>query len=160
VAEAGEAYPGEPELKVRTTLLATGKNTTGIELTPEELAALGGGKKPAVQVTLDGFSYRTSVGSMGGKFLIPVSADRRAAAGVAAGDPIDVEIELDTTPRKVDVPSDLAEALAKDEAARTAFEGLSFSNQQRHVLPIEDAKTPETRQRRIDKTIESLKAVR
>jgi uncharacterized protein YdeI (YjbR/CyaY-like superfamily) len=90
--------------------------------------------------------------------MLPVSAEQRANAGVAAGDEVQVALELDTAPREVSVPADLAAALGKSAAARKFFEGLSYSNQRRIVLGIEDAKTPETRQRRIEKAVSNLKA--
>ena len=145
-------------MKFRAELLATGANTTGIEISPAVVEQLGGGKKPAVNVTINGFSYRTSIGSMGGKFLLPVSAERRAAAKVKAGDHFELELTLDTAPREVTVPPDLAAALAAEPHAKAAYDKLAYSHQQRHVLPIEEAKTPETRARRVAKTIEALKA--
>jgi uncharacterized protein YdeI (YjbR/CyaY-like superfamily) len=94
---------------------------------------------------------------MGGRSLIPVSADNRRQAKIAAGDNIDVALELDTAPRHVELPADLAEALSKDDAACQFFEGLSASQKKWHVQSIESAKTPETRQRRIGKSMEMLR---
>jgi uncharacterized protein YdeI (YjbR/CyaY-like superfamily) len=94
---------------------------------------------------------------MGGRFMIGVSADNRAAARVAGGDEVDVDVELDTEPREVDVPPDLAEALRKDATARATFDGLSYSNKQWHVLQIEGAKTDGTRRRRIDRSVGVLR---
>lgn len=144
-------------MKFRAELLATGANTTGIELTPAQVEQLGGGKRPAVNVRVNGFAYRTSVGSMGGRFLIPVSAERRAAANVKAGDAIEVELTLDTAPRELTVPADLAEALGADAGAKAAFDRLSYSARQRHVLAVEGARTAETRARRIGKVVDELK---
>jgi len=104
-------------------------------------------------VTINGHTYRSSVGSMGGRFLIPVSAQVRAAAGVSAGDEVDVELQLDTAPRNVTVPPDLAAALDADPAARRAFDAMPYSHQQRYVLSVEDAKTETTRQRRIERAV-------
>ena len=141
-------------MKFRGVLLLSGRTATGIEVPVEVIADLGGGKKPAVTVTLnDGYSYRSSVGSMGGKFLLPVSAEHRARAGIAAGDEVDVALELDTAPREVTVPDDLSAALDADPAARSFFDGLSYSNKLRHVLAIDGAKTAETRERRIAKSV-------
>ena len=145
-------------MKFEATLLATGANTTGFEITGAVIEALGGSKKPAVNVTVNGFTYRTSIGSMGGRYLLPVSAERRAAAKLKAGDTVTLELELDTAPREVVVPDDLKVALAADPSAQAAFDKLAYSHKQRHVLPIEDAKTPETRARRIAKAIEMLKS--
>jgi hypothetical protein len=124
---------------------------------PEVVEALGAGKKPPVRVTVGGHTYRSTVGSRGGVYLIPLSAENRAAAQVAAGDEVDVDVELDEAPREVSVPDDLAAALAADDAARAAFEGLPYSHRQRHVLAIEDAKTPETRTRRVDRALAMLR---
>ena len=122
------------------------------------IEGLGGGKKPAVAVTVSGYSYRSSIAVMGGKFLIPLSAERRAESGIKGGDAVEVELALDDKPREVTVPDDLAAALAGDAAAKTFFETLSYSNRLRHVLSVTDAKTPDTRQRRIDKILEMMRA--
>lgn len=142
----------------RTTLQLHGKNATGIEIPPEVIQELGSGKKPAVTVTLDGsYTYRNTVATMGGVHLVGVSAEHRAASGVAAGDEVEVTLELDTAPRVVEVPADLAEAL--DAAGlRQAFDALAFSHRKEHVRAIESAKAPETRARRILKAIEKLRA--
>lgn len=142
----------------RTTLQLHGKNATGIEIPPEVIQELGSGKKPAVTVTLDGsYTYRSTVATMGGVHLVGVSAEHRAASGVAAGDEVEVTLELDTAPRVVEVPADLAEAL--DAAGlRQAFDALAFSHRKEHVRAIESAKAPETRARRILKAIEKLRA--
>jgi hypothetical protein len=132
-----------------TTLLLGGKTATGFEVPEEVVAALGSGKRPAVSVTINGFTYRTTIAPMGGKFLVPVSAGVREAAGVAAGDRVAVELELDTAPRVIETPSYLA-------AARDRFEALSYSRKKEIVRSIEDAKTEETRQRRIAKALEEL----
>jgi Bacteriocin-protection, YdeI or OmpD-Associated/Domain of unknown function (DUF1905) len=144
-------------VKFRSTLLLGGKTATGIEVPAEVVDSLGSNKRPAVVVTIGTYTYRSSIAPRGGVFMLPVSAEVRSGAGIVAGDEVDVEVELDTAPREVSVPPDLASALATDAAARTFFEGLSYSNRLRHVLAIEDAKTPETRQRRIDKTIATLR---
>jgi hypothetical protein len=154
---AGDAAGGSA-VRFRAVLRAHGKTATGIEVPAEHVEALGSGRRPAVRVTINGHSYRSSVAVMGGAFLVGVSAQNRAAAGVAAGDELDVTLELDTEPREVAVPAELAEALAADDLARQAFEALSYSNRLRHVLSIEDAKTPQTRQRRIAKVLDTLRA--
>lgn len=141
----------------RATIQLNGKSATGIEVPPDVLAALDAGRRPKVWVTVNGYRYRSSVGSMGGRALIPVSAEVRAAAGVAAGDEVDVDLVLDTEPRTVTVPDDLAAALRRDPDVARVFDGLSYSHQRQHVLAIEDARTPETRQRRIAKAIEKLR---
>lgn len=144
-------------MKFKTTILQSGNNT-GIEVPAEVVESLGGGKKPAVAVTVGNFAYRSSIAVMGGKFLIPLSAERRAESGIKGGDAVEVELALDTQPREVVVPEDLSVALAGDAAAKAFFETLSYSNKLRHVLSITDAKTPETRARRIDKALETLRS--
>ena len=121
-----------------------GKTATGIQVPPEVVDALGSGKRPAVVVTINGYSYRSTVAPMGGVLMLPVSAEHRAGAGVAAGDEVEVGLTLDAAPRVVEVPSDFAAALDTDEIARPVFDKLSYSQQRRHVLAIEEAKTPET----------------
>jgi hypothetical protein len=147
-------------MRFRTTVELGGKTATGMRVPPEVVAGLGAGKKPAVRVTIGGHSYRSTIASRGGVYLLPVSAENRAAAGVVAGDEVDVDVELDTEPREVTVPDDLAAALAGDEDARRVFEALPYSHRQRHVLAVEGTKNPETRQRRIDKALEMLRAGR
>lgn len=141
----------------RATVDATGKNTTGIRVPAEIVAGLGAGKRPPVQVTINGYTYRTTIASMGGEPMLSVSSEVRANAGVAAGDEVDVGIELDTAPREVTIPPDLNDALDQEPEARRFFNGLSYSNKRRIVLPIEDAKTDETRQRRIAKAVSNLR---
>jgi hypothetical protein len=144
-------------MKFRATVELHRKTATGIEVPAEVVSALGGGRRPAVTATINGFTYRSSVAAMGGRFLLPVSAQIRQDTGVGAGDEVDVELELDTAPRTVTVPADFAAALRGDDAARAAFDGMSFSHQQRHVLAIEGAKTEQTRQRRIEKALADLR---
>src|SRR5690606_28542092 len=114
-------------MKIRTTIVQTGKNTTGIEVRPEVLEQLGAGKRPAVRVTVNGHTYRSSVGSMGGAPMISLSAENREKAGVSGGDQVDVDIELDTAPREVEVPADFAAALAAEPSAKATFDKLSYS---------------------------------
>ena len=144
-------------MKFRTTILQTGTNTTGIEVPPEVVEALGAGKRPAVRATVNGYTYRNTIASMGGKYMLSVSSEVRAKAGVAGGDTVEVVLELDTAPRVVEVPADFAAALAKDAKAQKAFQALSYSNQRRHVLSIEGAKAEETRRQRIEKAISELR---
>jgi hypothetical protein len=120
--------------------------------------ALGGGKRPAVVATVNGYQYRATVmGYDPADPLMPFNAEHRAASGINAGDEIDVELVLDTAPREVDVPEDFAAALAADPTAKAFFDGLSNSNKKVHTLPIADAKTPETRARRIEKSVAMLR---
>jgi hypothetical protein len=143
-------------MRFTATLEQHGKTATGLEVPDDVVASLGAGKRPAVRVTINGHTWRSSVAVMGGRNLVGVSAENRAAAGVSAGDVLDVELQLDTDKREVEVPADLAEALEKDPPARRAFEALSYSNKSRYVLAINGAKAEETRARRIAKTVEEL----
>lgn len=147
-------------MRFTTTLLATGQTTTGIEVPPEVLEHLGHGKRAPVRVTINDHTYRSSVAVMGARVLVGVSAANRAAAGVAAGDRIEVEMEYDSEPRTVTVPPDFAAAFGENQAARDFFERLSYSQQQWYVLGVEGAKTDETRTRRIQKAVEALAAGR
>jgi hypothetical protein len=143
-------------MRFTTQVELHGKTATGMEVPAEVVEALGGGKKPPVSVTVGGHSYRTTIGTMGGRHLIPLSAERRAAAGVAAGDQVEVDVELDTAPREIEVPADLAAALDADPAARARFDALSYSNQQRHVLAVQGAKAEATRLRRVAAVVAAL----
>ena len=145
-------------MRFRATIETNGKTATGFEVPDDVVDALGRGKRPPVSVTIGPHTYRSTVAVMDGRSLLPLSADNRTAAGVSAGDVVDVEVALDEAPRAVEVPADLAKALKAAPAARTFFEGLSYSNQRRLVLAIEGAKKPETRARRVEKTIEQLEA--
>jgi hypothetical protein len=147
-------------MRFRATLESNGKTATGIRVPPEVVAALGPSKKPAVRVTIAGHTYRSTVATRSGVFLVGVSAENRKSAGVAAGDELDVELELDTEPREVTVPPDLADALASDAEARRFFDTLTHSQKQWYVLPIEQAKAAETRERRVAKAIAMLRAGR
>ena len=144
-------------MKFRAILELNGKTATGIQVPDEVIAELGAGKKPPVKVSIKGHSYRSSVATMGGRFMLPVSAEHRSGAGIQAGEEVEVSLELDTAPRELALPADFAEALEREPEARKAFDSLSYSNKRRYVLPIEEAKTAETRQRRIEKTIAALK---
>jgi hypothetical protein len=141
----------------RATVELGGKTATGIVVPADAVEALGAGKRPKVHATVNGYTYRSSVASMGGRFLLPVSAEVRQHAGVAAGDEVDVRLELDTAPREVAVPPDLAAALDTDEEAKRIFGKLAYSHQLRYVLWIEDAKKAETRERRVAQALTRLK---
>jgi len=144
-------------MKFRASIELAGKTATGIEVPAAVVAKLGSSKKPAVRVTIKGYTYRSTVATMGGRFMLPVSAAVREAAGVAARDTVEVDVELDTAPRDVTVPADFSRALTRAPAAKRFFEGLSFSNKQRIVIAIESAKAPETRERRITKSVDGLR---
>lgn len=143
-------------MRFRTIVHLDGKTATGLHIPPEIVARLGPSKRPLVRVTINGYTYRSSIAPMGGIFMLGISADVRKKANVAAGDEVDVELELDTEPREVTVPPDLAAALDGDADARRFFDGLSYSNKRRIVLSVEDARTAETRQKRITKAVGML----
>jgi hypothetical protein len=146
--------------RFRTTIEQTGKTATGIPVPDEVVEGLRAGKRPAVRVTVNGHAYRSTVATMGGRYMIGLSGENRTAAGVAGGDEVDVDVELDSAPREVSVPSDLAAALDAEPAARRTFESLSRSNKSWHVLQVEGARTDETRRRRVTRSIEALRAGR
>jgi hypothetical protein len=143
-------------MRFRAVLELGGKTATGVQVPDTVVDSLGAGKRPSVRVTINGYGYPSTVASMGGRFMLPVSAEVRAHAGVAAGDEVDVEVALDTAPREVSVPPDLSAALDREPEAKAFFETLSYSNKRRVVLSIKDAKTAETRQRRIDRALSTL----
>jgi hypothetical protein len=144
-------------MRFRATVELGGKTATGIRVPPEVVASLGPSKRPAVRVTIRGHTYRSTVAPLGGNFMLPISAENRISAGVAAGDEVDIDVELDTEPREVTVPPDFSNALDHDPVARRFFDRLSYSQKQRHVLSIEGAKTTETRERRIAKAVSMLR---
>jgi hypothetical protein len=144
-------------MRFRAIIQLGGKTATGIQVPAEVVASLGSSKRPAVRVTINGYTYRSTIATMGGVFMLGVSAEVRASAGIAAGDELDVDIELDTEPREVAVPPDFADALDRDADAKRFFDGLSYTNRRRFVISIEEAKSAETRQRRIAKTISMLR---
>jgi hypothetical protein len=140
-------------MKFRTVVELRGPTATGVQVPLQIVEALGGGKHPPVLVTINGFTYRSSIAFYRGEIVLGISAENRAATGVKPGDEIEVEVVLDTAVREVEVPADLSTALDANPAARQFFESLSYSNKRRFVIPINDAKSPETRQRRIEKTV-------
>ena len=144
-------------MEFSTTLLQMGNNT-GIEVPEEVVTALGAGKRPAVVVNVNGFEYRSTVAVMGGRFLLPFSAERRRESGISGGDAIDVELTLDTAPRTVEVPDDLRSALDGSPAALAAWEKLSPSARKAHVTAVLGAKAADTRARRIAAIMEKLVA--
>ncbi|KRC63761.1 hypothetical protein ASE12_02655 [Aeromicrobium sp. Root236] len=143
-------------MEFHSTVELGGKTATGIEVPADVVETLGGGKRPPVTVTIAGHTYRTTIAPMGGRFMIPLSAENRSAAGVGAGDEVDVEIALDTAPREMKAPDDLAEALRASPEAEAFFESLSFSHKRSYVDWIVAAKKDETRQRRVTQAVELL----
>ena len=140
-------------MEFRTTVELGGRTATGLRVPDEVVEALGAGKRPPVQVTLGGYSYRTTVAPMGGAFFVPLAAEHREAAGVAAGQEVDVRIELDSAPRDTPLPDDLDAAPEQ----RTFFEGLTPTQRGYFSKSVEEAKKPETRAARIEKTAASLR---
>ncbi len=147
-------------VRFRATIELRGKTARGISVPAEVVEALGRGKRPPVSVTIRDYTYRSTIAAYTNEFLIGVSAENRLAAGVVAGDVVDVELQLDTAPRVIEVPGDFGAALDSEPAARQAWDALSYSNKSGFVLGIRDAKTPETRQRRIDKAVAQLREAR
>jgi hypothetical protein len=141
----------------QTTLMSGGGNTTGIEIPEEVVLGLGRGKRVPVVVTVNGYTFRNTTAFMGGKYLVGVSAAHREASGLKGGDEIEVTLEVDDAPRVVEVPPELAEALAADPVAAEAWQKLSYSHQRQHAEPIVDAKSPDTKARRVEKTIGMLR---
>jgi hypothetical protein len=147
-------------VKFRALIEGAGKSAAGIEVPAEVVAALGHSKRPPVRVTINGHTYRSTVAVLGGRFMLGVSNEVRANAGVAAGDEVEVAMELDTAPREVAVPPELARELAGNATARKAFDALSYSKQRLLVDPVANAKTAETRDRNIAKALSALRAGR
>jgi hypothetical protein len=141
---------------VTTIWQEPGTPNTGIQVPAEIVEAFGQGKRPKVKVTINGHTYRSTVAVYGGQFLLPLSKENREAAGVQGGQQVEVTLELDTAPRTVEVPADLAKALKAKPGAMQAFEALSYSARKEHVRQVESAKAAETRQRRIDKIVGQL----
>jgi Bacteriocin-protection, YdeI or OmpD-Associated/Domain of unknown function (DUF1905) len=151
---------GTSQLRFTATIKAAGKTATGILVPDEIVAQLGTSKRPAVHVTINGHTYRNTIASMGGVYMVGVSAEERKNTGVAAGDTVDVTLALDTEPRTVAVPADLAAALNDDTQAAAFFNTISYSNKRWYTLWIDSAKKVETRQARVSKAIEMLRAGR
>ncbi|MCS5719923.1 YdeI/OmpD-associated family protein [Herbiconiux sp. CPCC 205763] len=143
-------------MKFTSTILASGKTATGIPVPESVVEELDAGKRIPVVVTINGYSYRSSIVFYTGQYLIALSAENRAGAGVAAGDEIEVDVQIDDQPREVEVPKALADALAQDADAAAAFAALSYSKKRAIVLSVEGAKTDETRERRVAKALDEL----
>lgn len=163
LAERGLAFaaPAEPRaasLTFHASVELHGKTATGITVPAEVVRALGAGKRPAVRVTINGHTYRSTVAAYREAFMLPLSAEHREAAGVSAGDQIAVTLELDQEPRTVTVPDDLAAALAAHPGAMAAFDALSYTERKEAVRQVESAKAPATRERRIAGIVTRLSA--
>lgn len=145
-------------MRLHVVLELHGRTATGFEVPATAVDELGGGRRPPVKVTINGFTYRSTVAPMGGRFLVGVSAENRAGAGVGAGDAFDVDLELDTAPRTVETPADLAAAIAAVPGLTQVWDALAFTHKREHVDAVVAAKKPETRGRRIEKAVEMLRA--
>ena len=132
-------------------------NATGVEVPDDVMQALGPQGRPPVTITINGHTWRSRVAAMRGQRLIGISAAHRAAASISAGDVIEIDVEIDESPREVVEPADLANALDKCPQARTSFDHLPFGLQQKHVKTIEEAKTDEVRERRVRKLVDTLR---
>jgi len=142
-------------MKFSTTMSQIGNNT-GIEVPADVVASLDAGKRPPVVVTVSGYEYRSTIAPMGGKYLLPFSAERRKESGIQGGDPIDVDLTLDTTPRTVEIPDELQSALDASPTAVPAWDKLSYTAKKEHVRSVLDAKKAETRARRIAAVVDKL----
>jgi len=144
-------------MRLRLELRGAGGNTAGFVIPDEVVEALGGGRKPKVVVTIGPHTWRSSIANMGGRFMLGVSMENRAAAGVAAGETLDVDVELDTAERTVDVPEDLAAELAGDDALRATWDRWSYTRRKEAARQLVEAKKPETRTRRLEKILADLR---
>jgi len=144
-------------MKLRLELEGGGGNTAGFVIPDEVVEELGGGRRPKVVVTIGQHTWRSSIASMGGRFMLGVSVANREAAGVSAGQTLDVDVVLDTAPRTVDVPDDLAVELAADARAGEAWAAWSFTRQKEAARLLTEAKQPETRARRLTKVLAELR---
>ena len=144
-------------MRFRTTIKQSGKTAAGIEIPESVMESLAAGRRPPVKVTIGSYTYRSTVATVDGKPMVGISAENRAAAGVEGGQEVEVEVALDTEKREVAVPPELAAALDADPKARETFDKLSNSNKSWHTLQVTGAKTDETRDRRIAKSIAALR---
>jgi uncharacterized protein YdeI (YjbR/CyaY-like superfamily) len=145
------------ELRITTTLAARGP-AAAVVLDDDQVAEIAAGKRRfPVRATINGYSWQTTITPMRGENLLGLNKEVRAAAGVAAGDTVDVLIELDTEPREVEVPAALAKALDGDTVARAAFENMSFTHRKEYARWIGEAKRDETRQKRVTQALERLR---
>jgi hypothetical protein len=144
-------------MRFDAALLLNGKTATGVPVPESIIEGLGGGRRPQVNVSLNGYTFRTSLGTLSGQVMIPVSAVVRNAAGIEAGDSLHIDIELATEPAQIAVPEDLQAALAAEPAARAFFDELTPSQKLGYTEWIDQAKKAETRQRRLEQTLDGLR---
>ena len=140
----------------KATLELAGKTATGVTVPDDVVERLGAGKRPPVKVTINGYTYRNTIAVMGGRYMLGVAAEHREGSGVIAGDKLTIRLELDDEPRTVVIPPDLADAL-NAAGALEAFERLSYTHRKEYVRAIEDAKKPETRERRVAAAVQAVK---
>jgi hypothetical protein len=144
-------------IQLTTTLQPRGP-AAAVVLDPDDVATVGeGAKRFPVAATINGHTWRTTVTRMGGEFLLGLNKEVRQAAGVEAGDTVDVQIELDTAPREVEVPEALAAALQGDPVAREIYEALAFTHRKEYARWIAEAKKEETRERRVAQALGMLR---
>lgn len=144
-------------MKFNATLQLEGKTATGIRVPEEVVMGLNAGKRVPVSVTIQGYTYRTTIAPYKVAYMIPVSAEHRNAAGIKAGDTLEIELTVDSAPREVAVPADLASALAKNVGAKACFDGLSYSHKKAYAQWIEESKKAETRAKRVAGAVEMLR---
>jgi Bacteriocin-protection, YdeI or OmpD-Associated/Domain of unknown function (DUF1905) len=142
---------------IRILIQGTGDSAAGVQLPEDLVERLGKGRKPPVKATINGYTWRSTVAVLSGEYWLGVSKENRKGAGVQAGQTVDLTLELDTEERVLEVPADFATALDAEPEARRFFDSLSYSNRRRFTYSIDDAKTPETRQRRIEKSVTQLR---
>jgi hypothetical protein len=148
--------PAPEPLGITLRLEPAGGNNTAFTIPDDVVTRLDSGRRPKVVVTAGGHTWRSSIVSMGGRFVLGVSRENRTKAGIAAGDDVALTLLLDTKPRTVEVPADLAAAVAAVAGAREAFDELSFTHQREHVESVLGAKRPETRERRIERVVAAV----
>ena len=146
-------------IRFDTRIAQTGTNTTGVVVPPEVIIELDGGARPAVVAKINKYTYRTTVGVMSGQSMLAFSAQHREASGIGGGDPITVELTLDSQPRTTEIPDDLTQALAAEPAIEAAFQKLAPSRRKADIENVLGAKTPETRERRITAIVMRLRGV-
>jgi len=142
-------------MKFKAKVIPSG-NATAVEVPGDVIEKLDAGARPLVVIVINGHSWRSRVAAMRGMQLIGISAANRQASGIAEGDVVEVRLELDVEPRTVEEPADVAAALDQREAVRAAFERLPFGLRRKHIADIEEAKSPETRARRVAKLVSEL----
>lgn len=145
-------------VRFRATVELNGRTATGFEVPVEVVSRLGQGRRPTVLVRVGNHTYASTVAVTGGRWMLPLSAANRTAAGVSAGDEVEVELAADTAPRVVELPEDLSAALSADPAARATYDALPPSHRKEWVRWVSEAKRSETRSDRLSRTVAALSA--